>query len=82
VAGRTGLGAFVRDSAGLRHRYYQAANIVLNSSITGAMIVLVQDGCADEDMYRVKLSHRGDTSKSDDPASQTELSTTPRRLIA
>ena len=38
--------------------------------------------CADEDMYRVKLSHRGDTSKSDGQVSETELSTTTSRLIA
>jgi hypothetical protein len=38
--------------------------------------------CADEDMYRVKLSHRGDTARSDGRTSETELSTTASRFIA
>jgi diguanylate cyclase (GGDEF)-like protein len=38
--------------------------------------------CADEDMYRVKLSHRGDTAKSDGQTSEAELSTSASRLIA
>jgi diguanylate cyclase (GGDEF)-like protein len=39
-------GAFVRGSPGLQHQYYQAVNIVLNASITGVMIMLTQDECA------------------------------------
>jgi diguanylate cyclase len=38
--------------------------------------------CADEDMYRVKLSHRGDRPKSDGGVSESDLITTTSRLIA
>ena len=38
--------------------------------------------CADEDMYRVKLSHRGERPKSDGRVSGSEFATTTNRQIA
>ena len=37
---------------------------------------------SDEDMYRVKLSHRGERPKSDGRVSDSELVTTTNRQIA
>jgi diguanylate cyclase (GGDEF)-like protein len=42
-----GWAAFVRSSPGLQHRYYQAVNVVLNSSIIGVIIVLSREECAE-----------------------------------